>query len=187
MLKFTSIELKADREVVMEAIRKDGSALQFASVEHKADRVIVLAAVRKNGTALRFVSDAFKADGEIAAAAVKQTGIALKYASVTLQDDIEIVLVALSSDMQRWGGCSYASDALRSGGLKAHVRKALSLYDTPCAVFVRLFLCSAFLNTTGGFPELNSDVQRRIAAFAGVQMEGRFAALKVAAWELGLR
>ena len=33
----------------MEAIRKDGSALQFASVEHKADRVIVLAAVRKTG------------------------------------------------------------------------------------------------------------------------------------------
>jgi len=149
--------------------------------------VIVLAAVRKNGTALRFVSDAFKADREIAAAAVKQTGIALKYASVTLQDDIEFVLVALSSDMQRWGGCSYASDALRSGGLKAHVRKALYLYDTPCAVFVRLFLCSAFLNTTGGFPELNSDVQRRIAAFAGVQMQGLFAALKVAAWELGLR
>ena len=59
---------------------------------------------------------------------------------MTLQDDKKIVLVALSSNMQRWDGCSYASDALRSGGLKAHVRKALSLYDTPCAVFVRLFL-----------------------------------------------
>jgi histidinol phosphatase-like PHP family hydrolase len=67
VLKFTSIELKADRELVIEAIRKDGSALQFATVEHKADRVIVLAAVRKTGTALRFVSDAFKSGREIAA------------------------------------------------------------------------------------------------------------------------
>jgi hypothetical protein len=36
----------------MEAVRRHGSALQFASDEHKADRVIVMKAVRNFGSAL---------------------------------------------------------------------------------------------------------------------------------------
>jgi hypothetical protein len=208
-LQFASVYLKADRELVLAAVRRDGSALQFASVDHKADRVIVLAAVKSvgtalqfasvylkadrvivlaavksDGTALQFVSEALKADREIVAAAVKQTGVALQYASVTLKDDTEVVLVAMSSDMHRWAGFSYASYCLKAGGLKAYLQKALPLYDTPYAVFVRIFLCSVLVNTTKGFPKLNSDVLRHIAAFAGVQMQGRFAALKVAGCRL---
>ena len=50
-------ELRADRAVVLQAVRQNGRALQFASEELRADRAVVLAAVRQNGSALQFASD----------------------------------------------------------------------------------------------------------------------------------
>ena len=46
-------ELKRDREVVMEAVKKNWMALQFASEELKRDRLFIMEAVKKNWPALR--------------------------------------------------------------------------------------------------------------------------------------
>ena len=54
--------LKADRELWLEAVRQNGSALVFAAGPLKADRELVLEAVRQDGGALRYAADQLKAD-----------------------------------------------------------------------------------------------------------------------------
>ena len=49
-------ELRADRDIVLAAVRQNSRALQYATVELRADRDIVLAAVERNGRALEFAS-----------------------------------------------------------------------------------------------------------------------------------
>ena len=44
----------------MNALRKDGTALEFATVSLKRDRECVLAAVAQNGSALRVATAALK-------------------------------------------------------------------------------------------------------------------------------
>ena len=71
-LQYASDELKADREIVLEAIRNSrGHALEWASNELKGDREVVLEAVNKSGRNLQYASEALKADPEIALAAME--------------------------------------------------------------------------------------------------------------------
>lgn len=88
---------RADREVALAAVAKDGLALGEVSDELRADREVVLAALKQNGDALRFASDAFRADREMVMIAVNTTpsGDALSYASLELRDDREVVQVAV--------------------------------------------------------------------------------------------
>ena len=51
--RLASMELKADREVVLDAVEQYGLALKFASGELKADLDIVLTAVTQCGMAYR--------------------------------------------------------------------------------------------------------------------------------------
>ena len=84
-LQFASEELRADRAVVLQAVRQNGLALQFASDELRADRDVVLVAVRQNGSALQFASDELRADRDVALVAVRQNGSALQFASDELR------------------------------------------------------------------------------------------------------
>ena len=56
-LWWVSVELKHDREVVIEAVTQQGRVLRFASEELKGDREVVVEAVRQHGLALRFASE----------------------------------------------------------------------------------------------------------------------------------
>ena len=62
-------ELRADKEIVLEAIRKengyDEASLRYASEELKADKEVVLEAVRNNGNALQFASEELQADKDV--------------------------------------------------------------------------------------------------------------------------
>ena len=55
-LKYTVLELQADREVVLVAVSNYGYALEYASSELRADRVVVLATVSNKGHALEYAS-----------------------------------------------------------------------------------------------------------------------------------
>jgi hypothetical protein len=48
------VELKNDKEVVLEAIKQYGYAFRFASVELKNDKEVVLEAIKQNGYALEY-------------------------------------------------------------------------------------------------------------------------------------
>ena len=89
----------SDREIVMEAVKQDGRALQCASAELQGDREIVMEAVKQNGDALR-------------------------YASAELRGDREIVLEAMAHLCPRgWTPprLQWASPELRDGGFVAHL------------------------------------------------------------------
>ena len=72
---------RADREVVLQAVRQNGKALQYASEELKNDREVVLQAITQNGKALQYASPELQDDEEVVLQAVAQNGEALQYAS----------------------------------------------------------------------------------------------------------
>ena len=82
-----------DREIVLATVKQNGHALQFASKALQNDKDIVLAAVRQDGYVLEFASEEFKNNKDIVLAAVKKDGRALEYASEKLQNDKEILAV----------------------------------------------------------------------------------------------
>ena len=86
-----SDEVKADKEIVMAAVKEKGNALMHASEALKADKAIILAAVKENGNAFDYASEELKADKEIVMAAVKENRSALRYASDELQNDTDIL------------------------------------------------------------------------------------------------
>lgn len=83
-------DLRNDFDVMMEAVKKNGRNLRFASVELKANHEIVLEAV-KNGMALDFASENLRANREIVLEAVKNSDYAIQYASLNLRSDPEIL------------------------------------------------------------------------------------------------
>jgi hypothetical protein len=86
--------LKADREVVLEAVKNDGSALQYADDTLKADREVVLEAVKNDCRALLYTNDSLRADREVVLEAVKNYGLALQWASKELKKDPELKKIA---------------------------------------------------------------------------------------------
>jgi hypothetical protein len=83
---------------VLEAVKKNGLALQFASTDLRNKREIVLEAVKNNGVALEYASTDLRNKREIVLEAVKNNGLALEYASKDLQKDREIVLEAVKNN-----------------------------------------------------------------------------------------
>jgi hypothetical protein len=53
-LEYADDALKANRELVLEAIKNNGTALQYADDTLKADREVVIEAVKNNGYAFEY-------------------------------------------------------------------------------------------------------------------------------------
>ena len=86
---------KEERAALLKAIEEDGpDVLAEADDSLKADREVVLAAVKQNGGALRGAAKALQGDREIVLAAVMQDGDALELASEELQQDEELKKIA---------------------------------------------------------------------------------------------
>mmetsp|Transcript_20219 Transcript_20219/g.35464 ORF Transcript_20219/g.35464 Transcript_20219/m.35464 type:complete len:89 (-) Transcript_20219:104-370(-) len=85
--------MRADREIVLAAVKQNGKVLVFAPEELRKDREVVLAAVRQNGKALVFAHESLKGDKEVVMEAVAEGGhVALWHAAEELQKDKEILL-----------------------------------------------------------------------------------------------
>lgn len=117
----SSEKLRADREVVLAVVQRDGLALKYASDDLRADRVVALAAVAKNGLALQHASAGLRADREIVLAAVEENGLALQHAHGDVRADRGVVLAAVMRDCR---ALSHASEDLRAdrGIVSASVR-----------------------------------------------------------------
>ena len=63
-LNFASPQLRADRELVLKAVRQYGAAL--AASELQDDREVVQLAVRRNGCSLRYASEELKSESSLA-------------------------------------------------------------------------------------------------------------------------
>jgi len=97
-LESASKELQNDKEVVQEAVKSNGNSLQFASKELQSDKKVVLEAVKSTGNALKFASKELQSDKEVVLEAVKNYGYAIEYASKELQNDKQVILEAVKSD-----------------------------------------------------------------------------------------
>ena len=64
----------------------------------QACRDVVREAVRRNGMALKFASKELRADRDMAELAVSKCGLALKFVAPPLRDVLEIVRLAVKSD-----------------------------------------------------------------------------------------
>ena len=89
--------LRADRELVLQAVRRGGRALEYAAEDLRADEEVVREAVRQDGTALKYASKDLKAAKEVVLEAVRQDGRALEYAAEPLRADKDVVMTAFSS------------------------------------------------------------------------------------------
>jgi hypothetical protein len=87
ILDYVSDELKADKDVVLAAVKKDGISLKYASANLKADKEVVLAAVEKSEYALNYASDELKADKEVILAAVKHHPTAFQFVPNDFKED----------------------------------------------------------------------------------------------------
>lgn len=81
-----SQELKADREVVLEAVRTDGRSLRSASKELRANREVVLEAVQHYGWSIEYASDELRADKELLLHSVKDDPDNIAFASKDLRE-----------------------------------------------------------------------------------------------------
>mmetsp|Transcript_60391 Transcript_60391/g.168742 ORF Transcript_60391/g.168742 Transcript_60391/m.168742 type:complete len:229 (+) Transcript_60391:87-773(+) len=87
-----SPELKADKEIVLAAVRLNGHALMDAAEALKGDGDVVLAACAQNAHALRYASAALRADRELLLRAASKNCHALKFADETLKADKDFML-----------------------------------------------------------------------------------------------
>lgn len=110
-LKYASMELQADKEVVTTAVsyraspaegdagREEfvppragkgpcGAALEFASAELQADKDVVLAAVALDGNALQWAASTLKGDLTVAMAAVTQNQDAVQHVAEALRPEV---------------------------------------------------------------------------------------------------
>ena len=53
-LQYAAEDLRADRKIVLKALRQDANAFEYASTGLRADRKFVSEAVKKNGTILNY-------------------------------------------------------------------------------------------------------------------------------------
>lgn len=89
-----------DKDEVIEIIKNDGidnyyDLLENAPLQIKTDREIVFEVIKKDALSLRYASEELKNDRELVLQAVKQEALALRYASEELQQDKSFVLEAI--------------------------------------------------------------------------------------------
>ena len=97
-LEYAGEALKNDRDIVLEAVKNDGSALAYASEALKNDREFFLEVFNNNARALEYAGEELKNDREFFFKAVKEDASALEYASEALKNDREIVLEAFNNN-----------------------------------------------------------------------------------------
>lgn len=87
---------RADREIVLAAVRRGGDALQHASIELRDDREVVLLAVQQHGLSLKHASESLRRDKVVCTAAVESYGLAIKYVCLSSDGtEREIALAAV--------------------------------------------------------------------------------------------
>ena len=91
-------KLKADKEIVLAAVKHQGNALTEADKTLQSDKEIVLAAVNQDPWVLEHTIKKFKADKEVVITAVKKDGGTLKFADKNLKNDKKIVLDLLENN-----------------------------------------------------------------------------------------
>eukprot|EP00438_Fugacium_kawagutii_P002723 Skav222425 [mRNA] locus=scaffold2890:231053:231583:- [translate_table: standard] len=104
--------LRADKEVVLVAVRQCGSALEFAVDSLRNDHELALEAVKQSGDALGVLHDTLRADQVIVLQAVAENGNAMEHADMSLRKDASFFLRALGTGAAAAPAICFAADEL---------------------------------------------------------------------------
>jgi len=85
-------DLRADKEVVLEAVKKHGWNLQFASEDLRSDKEFMFEAINISQYAIGYASEDLRSDKEFMFEAINISQYAFEYASEDLRSDKEFVL-----------------------------------------------------------------------------------------------
>jgi len=110
---------RRDRELVLEAVRRNGEALQFADKWLLRDREVVLEALRHDGCLLRFADKVLRADREVVLQAVRQAGEALQFAEPSVRGDRRLAPEAVARNCIAVPGMRAPVVSLASAARKA--------------------------------------------------------------------
>lgn len=94
-------QMKVDRTIMFEAIKRNYAVLQYSSETFRDDKEIVLAAIYRCGTMFQFASPRLKADKDIVSIAVKASADTIEYADFTLRSDPEFMLSLMTNKNHR--------------------------------------------------------------------------------------
>mmetsp|Transcript_152045 Transcript_152045/g.269448 ORF Transcript_152045/g.269448 Transcript_152045/m.269448 type:complete len:351 (-) Transcript_152045:85-1137(-) len=100
-----------DWHFVMDAVQHDPLSLQFASSDLKADKELVMCAVKLRWQALQHASYELQSDQDVVRAALAQTPLALQFAADNIKNNRDLVLEVVKQDPQ---ALSFASRKLRA-------------------------------------------------------------------------
>lgn len=170
----------------------------------RADKDVVMVAVARDGRALKFAAPELRADREVALAAVSRSWLALRYAAPELQADSEVTDAAVTRD---WGPVQYAAREPREAlELDSHIFVSLGLLVLfLCSLLLHRWAASCVLAASLGFvhfvydPRNDLEVESQYYAGLGLgfalllclaAVDGKFwfwAAQAVAAVGAGLR
>jgi len=88
--------LQNDKEIALEAIKKDGLNISYISKKKlRNDKEIALTAIRENGSTIQYLKSKFRNDKNIALEVVKQDGYYIQYLEPKLAIDEDIIIEAL--------------------------------------------------------------------------------------------
>jgi len=96
-LEYFPSDLKKNRDIILEAVRGNGYAIQYIETMI-FDKEIVLAAVTQNGLVLKYLHPILKLNKGVCLHAVKSNGLAFKYVAPKLQSDYDLCLTAVKAN-----------------------------------------------------------------------------------------
>jgi len=104
-LKFAADHLRADKKVVVAAIKESSDALEFVDKNATLweDEAVVLSLVQSTGRALQFASEQLKENKEVVLAAVRTTPTAVRFASAKMTRDCDVMKDDRKEDREQQG------------------------------------------------------------------------------------
>lgn len=88
--------LRDDKDVVMQAVKKNGHYFTYASSRLQHDRDVAFTAVTREPLVLKSLPEQFQLDKEIVLYAVSHCAISIEYMHPQLNDDQDIILAAIN-------------------------------------------------------------------------------------------
>jgi hypothetical protein len=98
-LRFAPDALKADKKVVLEAVKAFSYAIVYAAEQLQSDREFIKRVLQSKAEAIRYVRDEFKDDRELALIAVNTYGGYIEDVSERLQNDRRVIDAALKHNL----------------------------------------------------------------------------------------
>ena len=174
LISTKSKKWKGDREIVMEAVKQNGRAVQYASAELKGDRGVAMHAVAQSSTALWLVSPALY-QGGLRSHVAHLTGHVFNVPKHTF---IATILFGAKASLPSPRNES-AEEEEEEGGA-SHSSSCLRLCDSS-GCFLSLLRPSTLLPAP-----LSTQIKRLIGSYAGVRSGAEWRTIEAAARNLGV-